>query len=270
MRGVSLLGAGLLLGFVALVDWMTITSSQATPADALFRYGTNAFSAGNYAQAAGAFGQAAALEPAGGTLQNLGIAEWEAGRTGPAIIAWEQSLWLDPFNQASRANLRFARRAAQLEAPDLSWSEVVSTWLPANWWAWVAALSLWVAVGISTVPGMLRRSRTGWQQAVAAFGLAIFLLSIPAQAGVNSRAQLGIILFKEVPLRLTPTAEAQLLTRLPAGEAAHLERSKGAYLLVRTSHSTGWIQRDQFKLVCSEPGRIPMAAESVSANNPPR
>ncbi|HEX3487538.1 MAG TPA: hypothetical protein VHT51_20945, partial [Micropepsaceae bacterium] len=216
-----------------LLSLLLSPAAYASPADALFGYGTNAFNAGDYLQAATAFAQAASIEPASGTLQNLGIADWQSGRVGPAVVAWEQALWLNPLNQAARMNLRFARRTAQLESPDLNWSEVVSSWLPANWWAWVAGLSLWSAVGISTVPGMVRWRKAAWHQAVAAFGLAIFLLSIPAQLGIHSRAKLGFILFKDVPLRLTPTAEAQFITRLAAGEPVRIERTRDNYLLVR-------------------------------------
>jgi tetratricopeptide (TPR) repeat protein len=226
----------------------------ADSAEALFRYATNAYSAGQYAQAAGAFAQAAALAPAGGTLQNLGNAEWQRQNTGAAIVAWERALWLDPFHKPARANLRYARRVAQLEAPDLSWYEVVSTWLPANWWAWVAAISFWAAVGISTVPGLLRSPKAAWHQAVAACALAVFLLSVPAGVGIHGRARLGFIPAKDIPLRLTPTDEAQFVTRLAAGEPARLERARGAYVLIRTSHATGWVKRDQFALICSGPG----------------
>jgi tetratricopeptide (TPR) repeat protein len=223
----------------------------AAPADALFRYATNAYYAGEYTQAAGAFAQAAALSPADGTLKNLGNAEWQREHTGAAILAWEQALWLNPFDRSVRDNLRFARRTAQVESPDLSWSEVVSSWLPADWWAWVAALSLWTGIGMSTVPGIMRWRKAAWHQALAAFGLAAFLLSVPAHFGVNARSRLGFILLKDVPLRLTPTTEAQFITRLPAGEPIRVERARGNFVLVRASHTSGWVERSRFGLVCS-------------------
>lgn len=241
------------LCIISLLSILIPRPSCAAPADALFRYATNAYYAGDYTQAAGAFAQAASLRPSGGTLQNLGNAEWQRGRTGAAILAWEQALWLDPFNRLARANLHFGRRAAQLESPDLSWYEVVSSWLPANWWAWMAGVSLWAAVGISTVPGILRWRRASWHQALASFGLAVFLLSLPAHLGVDTRARLGFVLSKETPLRMTPTGNAQWITLLPAGEPGRLERTRGRYLLIRASHTTGWVQHDQFKLICSTP-----------------
>src|SRR5260221_5418072 len=255
---------GLFLGLLWLL--FPFSSAPAAPVDALFRFGTNSFNAGEYVQAAGACAQAAALQPSGGTLQNLGLSEWQCGRTGPAILAWEQALWVDPFNQAARNNLGFARRAAQLETPDLNWAEVVSSWLPANWWAWVASVSLWAAVGVSTVPGLLRWPKAAWHQAVAAVGLAVFLLSIPAHIGVNSRARLGFILFKDIPLRLTPTAEAQVVTQLAAGEPGRVERVRGKYLLIRASHTAGWILNHQFRLVCSSPTFV---AKKIEASPSP-
>jgi tetratricopeptide (TPR) repeat protein len=245
---------GLRSSFVLATCLVSSVLAHGAPAEALFRYATNAYYSGDYTQAAGAFAQAAALQPAGGTLQNLGNAEWERGRTGPAILAWEQALWLDPFRRAVRENLRFARRTAQLETPDLAWYEVVSSWLPPNWWAWVAGISLWFAVSVSTIPGIFRWRKAAWHQAIAALGLAIFLLSVPAHLGVNSRAHLGFVIIKDAPLRLTPTAEAQFIARLPAGEPARFERRRGDYLLLRTSHATGWIRQNEFQLICSPSG----------------
>ncbi|HLH55114.1 MAG TPA: hypothetical protein VKY92_16020 [Verrucomicrobiae bacterium] len=240
-------------GVLALLSLAQVSTFAANSADALFRYATNAYSAGEYSQAALAFAQAASLRPSSGTLLNLGNAEWQRGHAGPAILAWEQALWIDPFNSPARSNLRFGRRSAQLESPDLSWYEVVSSWLPANWWAWVAWVSLWLAIGINTVPGLIWRRRAAWHQAVAAFGLAVFLLSVPAHLGIDSRSKLGFIIEKDVPLRLTPTAEAQFVTRLAGGEPGRVDRQRGRYLLIRTSHTIGWIERQQFRLICSLP-----------------
>ena len=255
------LGPGPAVSKVRALLWLALalfaSSVDAAPADALFRYATNAYYAGEYSQAAGAFAQSAALHPASGTLHNLGNAEWQLGRAGAAIVAWEQALWLNPFNRAARNNLRFARRAAQLETPDLAWYEAVSSWLPANWWAWLAAASLWLAVAVSTVPGVLRWPKASWHQALAAFGLAVFLLSVPAHLGISSRARLGFIVVKDAPLRLTPTAEAQFIARLPEGEPVRLARRHGNYLLIHSSHASGWIRQTEFRLICSPPATAP-------------
>jgi hypothetical protein len=78
----------------------------------------------------------------------------------------------------------------------------------------------------------------------------LFLLSVPAQLGVRTRSHIGFVLEKDSPLRLTPTEEAQTITRLASGEPARLERTRGKYLLIRTNHGLGWIHQEQFGLLC--------------------
>ena len=225
-------------------------SALASSPDTLFQAGVTAYRTADYTQAAEAFRQSIAQEPASGALQNLGNAEWQRQRAGAAILAWEQALWLDPFNQSARQNLRFARKAAQLEAPELAWYEVISTWLPASWWAWIAGASLWLAVGMVLLPGILRRRKATWHQAIAALALMVFLLSIPALFGVQTRARIGFMLQPDTPLRLTPTFEAQAVTRLAAGEPARWIRARGNYVLIRTSRALGWVEAGRFGLTC--------------------
>jgi tetratricopeptide (TPR) repeat protein len=226
--------------------------ASAAPATDRFNAGVEAYRAGDFSEAARVFRDCATTHPASGTFQNLGNVEWQRGRPGNAILAWEQALWVNPFDRNARNNLRFARESAQLEAPELAWYEVGSAWLSAHWWAWIAAGSLWLVVGMMTLPGILRWRKSPWQQAVAALGLAVFLLSIPAHAGVLTRSRVGFVLEKDTLLRLTPTSEGEGVTRLAAGEPARRVRARGNYLFLRTSRGSGWVERDQFGLVCSK------------------
>ena len=216
-----------------------------TAAAAAFRRGSDEYAAGNFQSAALLF-RSASSPSAAGALYNLGDAEWKCDHPGPAILAWEQAQWLDPFNHNISANLRYARKIRQLDAPELAWYEICSTWLPVNWWPWLACVGFWLAIGMIMLPGILGWRKAGWQQGLAAASFAIFLLTVPTLAGVYTRSKLGIILPKDTVLRLTPTTDAQELTRLPEGETVRLERTRGNYLFVRTANASGWIQRDQF------------------------
>jgi hypothetical protein len=236
------------LGFL-LAALLCLTARAASP-DTLFQDGIAAYRAGDFARAAEAFRESVTLQPASGALQNLGNAEWQRRQTGAAILAWDQALWLDPFNRSARQNLRFARKNAQLEAPDLAWYEVISTWLPAGWWAWIAGASLWLAVGMGMLPGILRQRKATWHQATAAVGLMVFLLSVPAYVGLETRSRIGFVLQKGTLLRLTPTQEAQGVTRLASGEPARWVRKRGNYVLIRTNRTLGWVEQGQLGLVC--------------------
>ncbi|MGO8927330.1 MAG: hypothetical protein ACLQU3_10630 [Limisphaerales bacterium] len=235
-------------GFL-LVLLLSLSAVASSP-DALFQTGVAAYRAADYAQAAEAFRQSVTLQPSSGALQALGNAEWQQRRTGDAILAWEQALWLDPFNESARQNLLFVRKTAQLEAPELAWYEVISTWLPVSWWAWIAGGSLWLAVAMVLLPGILRQRKAAWHQAIAAVALMVFLLSIPALFGVQTRARIGFVLQEDTPLRLTPTLEAQPITRLAPGEPARAVRTRGRYILIRTNRTIGWVEQAQFGLTC--------------------
>jgi len=245
----------ILLAPLIMFLFMSRMLTIASPADSSFLAGTQAYRNSDFERAAEAFRQSSSLHPASGALQNLGLAEWHNSRVGPAILAWEQALWLDPFNGAVRNNLRFARKAAQVDAPDLSWNEVISGWLPVNYWSWLISFSLWLAVGAVVIPMVLRLPRASWHQAVAAFGVMLFLLSLPAQFGVHTRTRLGFILEKGTPLRLTPTEEAQTITQLAPAEPVRCLRARGNFILVRTSRASGWIERNKVGLLCKQAGQ---------------
>lgn len=233
---------------IALVA-LSFARAQSFGGDA-FGEGVHDYRRGDPAGAAEGWSQLVQVEPAAGTFVNLGLAEWQLGRRGPAVLAWERALWVDPFNVEARENLRFARKVAQLEAPTLAWFEAASLWLPVNAWALVAGISLWAAVAMVTLPRILRWRRASWQQALAAAGFAIFLLCLPSLYGIHARSHLGIVLEKDTELRLTPTQAAQTVMLLPAGQPARWERARGEYLLVRIGYGRGWIESRKLGLVC--------------------
>jgi len=212
-----------------------------------------AYASGDYSQAAGLFREIAAQHPSANVSHNLGNAEWKLGHAGEAILAWERAQWLDPFGANTRANLRFARKAAQLPTPDLAWYEICSTWLPVDVWAWIAGAGFWIAVALTMLPGIFRWRKAGWQQALAAAGFAACLLTLPSLVGIHTRSALGVVLAPDTPLRLTPTLEAQVLTKLPAGEMARLERVRGGYVYIRSGNdAAGWVLRKEFGLICGK------------------
>jgi len=248
----------------------TVTFSRAATND-FFQQGVELSRAGQFPEAAAAFEKSTQAQPACGTLVNLGIADWRRGRAGAAILAWEQARWIDPFDRRAGADLKFARQAAQVDAPPLQWFEAASTWLPPDAWAWLTAASLWLAVGMITLPSVLRWRKAGWQQALAALALGIFLFSVTADLGVASRTQIGFVVKKNAPLLLTPTREAEVVSTLAAGEPARRLRTRGNYYFIRTAFAAGWISREQFDLVCPERGDAgmpapPMPAETLRTN----
>jgi tetratricopeptide (TPR) repeat protein len=236
-RLILLLGGGMML-------WTSIL--PATVAPTKFAEGLAACERKDFARAAEGFASLATNEPSFGVFLNLGNAEWQQGRTAAAILAWERAAQIDPFRVEAANNLQFARQSAQLESPDRTWYEATAAWLPAGWWAWLAALSFWLALAALLLPGVLRWRRSVWPQAAGAVGLGVFLLTLPANYGVWTRTALGVARQNETPLRLTPTATGEPATRLAAGEPGRVVRARGNFLLVETRRGRGWLTREEF------------------------
>jgi len=235
-------------GILAALVALSLLRAAAAPD--YFARGQTEYAAGHAAAAAHSFLLAVSNAPSAGAYQNLGNAAWQEERVAVAVLAWERAVWIDPRQANARQNLQFARAHAQLDALDLTWGEIASTWLPDDWWAWLACGSLWLAVSLAVGPAVLRWRKSGWQQALMALGLGVFLLSVPANYGAVTRTALGLVLEAETPLRLTPTAAGEAPTKLAAGDPARVLRRQGQYLLIRTRQATGWIESEKFGFIC--------------------
>jgi hypothetical protein len=82
---------------IGLCLWLILVASpaarvRATDFEVQFREGLATYRLGDYADAVKAFRESAKEQPAAGTLQNLGNAEWKLGHTGAAILTWEQTV----------------------------------------------------------------------------------------------------------------------------------------------------------------------------------
>ncbi len=214
----------------------------------LFLQGSSAYERGDFAEAREAW--TAPGKTSSGTLHNLGNAEYKLGHAGPAILAWERALALAPGRKNTAANLRFARSQAGLLEPQHPWHERYSALLSPGVWLTVASISFWGGIAFLALPPLLKRQRTSWTQAAAVLAIVLFLLTLPALAGLISRSRIGVVVAADTELRLTPTKEAEVLGKLTAGELARAERVRGNYVYVRgAADRAGWVQRQEFKKI---------------------
>jgi hypothetical protein len=204
---------------------------------------------GRFPEAVAALNLEIKNQPASGAFVNLGLAEWQGGHAGAAILAWERAAWIDPFDERAKQNLNFARQAAQVEEPELRWHEKISTWLPPPAWVWIAAASLWLAVGALVLPRVRRWKKSEWPQLLAALGICVFIFAMTANVGVAGRTSIGFVLKKNTPLRLTPTGGSEFISTLPSGEPVRCLKARGNYWFVRTPMAAGWVERGSVGLV---------------------
>ncbi len=232
---------------VAVICLFFVDARAAT--DDFYVRGLPAAQAGDFPTASSVFENELKHQPSAGIFVDLGITEWQRGHAGAAILAWERAAWVDPYDALANQNLKFARTVAQVDEPELRWFETASTWLPSNAWVWIAGASLWLAVGALVLPRVFRWRRSGWQQTLAALGFCVFIFSITANVGVVSRTDIGFILKKNAPLRLTPTGGSELISTLSAGEPVRRVKTRGNYYFVRTPMTAGWVERGQVGLI---------------------
>jgi hypothetical protein len=232
-----------------LAVWFCAVNPTRAATNNYFAQGVGAYRAGQFPEAAAAFENASKQQPASGVFVNLGLAEWQRGHAGAAILAWERAAWLNPFDRLATQNLKFTRTVAQVDEPQLKWFETASMWLPPNAWVWIAGASLWLVAGALVLPRFFRWRKAGWQQWLAALSCGVFLFSMTANIGVLNRTDLGFVVKRNAPLLLTPTKTGDVISLLTAGEPARKLKARGEFYFIRTAYGSGWIGRHDFGLV---------------------
>lgn len=212
-------------------------------ARAVFEAGVAAYGRGEYAKAAGAFGDYVALRPRDPHgWYDLGNAYHRADMSGHATWAWLRAAQLDPRNADIRHNLTLAavepdllRRATP--AIPLSTDELLLL-------ASIAWLSGAIALGAWTV----RRRR---RIAMAGGGAVLIALAlVGGWAAPRFRAATGVVLEPRTPLVAAPTLRAEAIGRLHAGGAVYVLETDEAWLRVTTPAGThGWIESERVGLL---------------------
>jgi tetratricopeptide (TPR) repeat protein len=213
-----------------------------------FERANAAFAAGQYAEARAGFADILASDgPSAAVLFNLGNASLRAGVIGDAILSYERALLLAPRDQDIRANLRQARKAANLPLPeDGAWTRLVHL-LTTNGWAGLASAGLYLLCAALLAFRLLRDDerrasvRRGLRS-VAACAAALLLIATAACATRLRELDRAVVLASDPTLRVAPYASATASSELAPGEIVRVERTHEGFALVRTSvGKSGWV-----------------------------
>lgn len=227
-----------------------------------FQGGVAAFQAGRFDDAAAAFSELVVRfgVQAPEAWLNLGAAQFEAGRPGPAILALHRTIRLAPDGSlAETARVNLARIRAALNeregqagtgfvfgAHADAWTALLG-WVDARvalalflgcWTLFFVALGVW---RLGVLPG--RGRVLAW--VVAALGLA---LAVTGTAAYGSHRvdtyQIGVVMTDQAALR-DDVASTRATLRLPEGLELRVVALRGAWAQVRlSSGSGGWMSRD--------------------------
>ena len=205
-----------------------------------FSGGNQAYLQGQYDKALDFYGQAAAekgYSPA--LLYNMGNCFARLNKTGPAVLAYERTLLLDPGDRDARANLTLIRFRAHLPDPVRHWWQQGVTLLGPDQWA-MGSVFLF-AVSILLLLIIAQRST----RLVAFFLFGALLLA----GGMGLAAYQGYrhwqesVVLKEVNLLISPFAMAESQGRLGAGHLVRVIKNHQEFSLVQGEHgSKGWLR----------------------------
>jgi hypothetical protein len=201
---------------------------------------------------------------------DLANANFKAGHLGAALLNYERARYLAPGDADINHNLQLARKQAGLDPDPYRWWQTVLRSI--DWTVWLGiilgalALLFFALVGTAGAdawgsalrlpPRSLRRFFKG----VIFICLPVFLFFAFVELsalGFNARVE-GVIVAKQVPLRLSPFESSDQTGTLPEGELVTVEGRHDDYLWVDDrSKQSGWVQEKALEPVL--PGQLPAA-----------
>jgi tetratricopeptide (TPR) repeat protein len=224
-----------------------------------FEHANAAFAAGDYGAARKGFSEILKDDgPSAPLLFNLGNASLRAGDIGEAVLSYERALLLAPRDQDIRANLRQARKAANLPIPEEdTWMRTVRL-LTTNGWAWLASGALDALCGALLASRLLRGDarRAGVRRALRAVAASAATLLLVAGAACATRLReldRAVVLGADPTLRVAPYPSATVSSDLAPGEIVRVERMHQGFALVRTgAGKSGWLSGDSVARIAQQ------------------
>lgn len=228
---------------------------------------------GRYDEAAILFGQLISDRGYSAPLCfDLANAELKAGHIGPALLNYERARYLAPGDPDINHNLQIARKQAGLDPDPYRWWQIVLRSI--DWTVWLGiilgALALLLLALIGTTcadawgPGLgisprpLRRFFKGVIFICVPVVLFFAFVELSA-AGFNARIE-GVIVAKQVPLRLSPFESSDQTGTLPEGDLVTVEKKYNDYFWVdERSQQSGWVQEKAIEPVL--PGLLPATGQ---------
>ncbi|MCH8143212.1 MAG: BatD family protein [Gemmatimonadetes bacterium] len=221
-RSRRMVGAAGLVGALGMI-WAGAASAQSTTAEQLYE-------AGAFRAAADSFLIRASQQPADPSQWfNAGAALFGAGEETAARVAWVKAARVAPRNPRVGAALQLV--------PPVDSHARANTWI-----APVTVMELALVGTILWVVGWLTYtfSARPWRALpVAAFGLVVACLA--AYLHDRYTEPVGLVLVPNAAVREAPYGTALATTRFAQGAAVRIERSEGAWLLVRRGGYQGWV-----------------------------
>jgi tetratricopeptide (TPR) repeat protein len=191
---------------------------------------------------------------------NLGNARFKQSRLGPAILAYERALEIDPADADVAENLVYATQliADKVGSPEKPFSAAILAALEKRFGADRATRAFLLLVSIAGLAALplwfgprpaLRAALRVVVSIALPLGL-IFLLITLVDVYQPGRAQYAVILADSVDGRSTPAADGTVLFTVHEGLKVEVRSERGGWINVTLPNGlTGWIESSRAGMV---------------------
>lgn len=223
------------------LSFILISTAQAADS---FELGNQSYMHNNFTQAIKYYQQTAAqrgFSPA--LLYNMGNCYAQLGRTGQAILAYEQALRLDHGDPNIRTNLASIRKKNGIYQQDQSWWRRTADFLGADQWLLLAGISFFLFCGCFLLIVLLQKPSIGTRllKVVSISALLCALLSLPPALYGYLHWHDAVVLSR-TRLKISPFTESATAGVLAEGRIVHPLKDYRDFILVRDKTGRkGWL-----------------------------
>jgi tetratricopeptide (TPR) repeat protein len=194
---------------------------------------------------------------------NLGNAHYKSGRLGPAVLAYERALKIDPSHEDAAANLAFmgeilADRRAPVGGALSELLSRLSTWFSAGRLTALTSLFYFILFG-ALVLVVIFGARLPWARSLAVAMAVVVVVSggLLVFRAAQARSSVGaVVLAEEVGVRTGPGVDFILEFRLHEGTEVRLRESRAtdeglewARISVSGTDLEGWLPAEAIERI---------------------
>lgn len=249
--------------FILLVSLGPATAKTGQAEDS-FELGNQAYSRGDFPAAAQNYLETAAERGVSASLlYNLANTYAEMGKTGEAILAYEQALRLEHNNSDIRSNLAAIRKQNGLYSEDRPLWQKYTDLLGANQWMMLCGVFFFIFSGclltrsLADVLSGLGQKESIIRTARYSAGIALFaaLVTLPAAIYSYQSWNDGVVL-TDSRLLISPFTAAASAGTIREGRVIRPLKDHNDFVLVSdTSGQKGWLDRKQLGFIKELPGK---------------
>lgn len=209
--------------------------------ESVFSHAVSLYEEGSFEEAAGSFSHLAGSQPSAAVYYNLGNTYYQLRDYAQAILAYRRALLSDPTDPDTLKNLDLTLEAAGIEPAPEPYLSAIGFRLPWSTWLWLGSIGFWVLLALWALSRPLQWNGL-WRNTGIFLSATILLVSIAGQVPWFLTRSSAIVLTKEAPLRLAPTATSPLETKLTAGSLVKTGKTYGEYTRVeKDGELQGWV-----------------------------